>query len=300
MLEQRRQQYLSVLGIENYVPRRIAAGAASSILLSDELLQIPSITESAEGSADIYTDAKVGVEKNIQKEINAATDTSSVPDVSSLLQGLGGENKKIDGAFEATNKTERLIAASTASEKVDEIQDDISSESSERVPVNFALSVWRVSADCLVIDSREPGTALPTDRLLQNILRTIGYSVVQLPPSETIRWPVFIGDKFAKKKNGSSMTKEQHDNEVNQARAMVQAYITAQTTKMPIKTLVVMGKNAMYYSLDEASDFAKLQGTFIEDSPWQANVIVTPSLFSMLQEPLLKEVTWAALQSIPQ
>ncbi len=298
MLEQRRQQYLSILGIENYVPRRIASGAAPSELLPNELLQVPSIVDSV-ASVDNADD----IQKNEKEEVNGSTKLASVPDVSSLLQGLDGKNEKVETSLESTVGKEGPITDSSAdnstdSSALDTIQNKVSDDIEGLVPVSFTLSVWRVSEDCLVIDSREPGTALPTDRLLQNILRVMGYSIVQLPPSETIRWPVFIGDKFSRKKNGGVITKEQHDDEVKQARAMVQAYISAQVTKMPIKKLVVMGENSTLYSLEDISDFAKMQGTFIEDSLWQANIIIIPSLFSMLQEPLQKEIAWAALQNI--
>ena len=43
MLEHRRQHYLSLLGIDNYVPTRLLVNAPPSLLLPDELLIDPAL-----------------------------------------------------------------------------------------------------------------------------------------------------------------------------------------------------------------------------------------------------------------
>ena len=148
--------------------------------------------------------------------------------------------------------------------------------------VRFSLNCWRIDDDLLIIDSHEPGVALPTDTLLLNIVRSIGRSLTQLPKPELLRWPLFEHD--------------QHANDQNQAHAMVQAYIQAQTAKKPVAHLVLMGATAARFSLNEFDDWRSVEGKSFQQ--WQMTLTLIPSLADMLREPLLKSVAWGAIKRL--
>ena len=148
--------------------------------------------------------------------------------------------------------------------------------------IRFSLHCWRIGDDLLVLDTHEPGAALPTDTLLLNIVRSIGYPLQQLPQSEPLRWPLFENDQQA--------------NDENQARAMVQAYIQAQLSKQPANHLLLMGADAAKFTLDTFDGWQSVRGKHFQQ--WQSTLIVIPSLAEMLREPLLKRLAWEAIGSV--
>jgi len=290
MLEQRRQTYLSLLGIDNYVPRRLLDNAAESALLTDKHFVIP-----VQPSADSAL-----TDKGLGHHESAIENTASKEQIGQAESA--GQTVSSKTAVELTDKTLKEPRYSPLSNMLDSHEDqnapvkDNIEESKETTIVvqagtekelNFIFSVWRIRDQLLVIDTRQPGAAYPTDRLLQNLLRAMGYPLAQLPVSETIRWPLFINKKFVKKNIHSSA--EQKNQDTEQARAMVQAYITAQMTKLPFKALLCMGEEAARFSLNEAAE---------KENQWNIPAVITPSLFSMLQDPLLKAKAWSALQKI--
>ena len=266
MLERQRQQYLSVFGIDNYMPRRILPGAAPSALLASELLQ-PLVDDSPE------------------KQLNQQQ-FSSVPKAESIEQAdsdvAANLSEMLSTPLDALPLDVLKQSEAPTIEQVDAGDGVVETTLDQQKEVRFVLTVWRIVDYCLVIDSRQPGAALPTDRLLQNILRAIGYPLAQLPPSELIRWPLF----------------SQVSADESQARAMVHAYISAQEIKAPIKHLLLMGEPAACFSLGSNTKFSALNGCLVETSPWQATTVVIPSLVTMLQEPLQKGIAWKALQQL--
>ena len=148
--------------------------------------------------------------------------------------------------------------------------------------VHFSLHCWRIHDDLLVLDTHEPGAALPTDTLLLNIVRSLGYPLEQLPQSEPLRWPLFESDQQA--------------NDENQARAMVQAYIQAQLSKQPANHLLLMGTDAARFTLDTFDDWQSVEGKRFQQ--WQMTLIAIPSLADMLREPLLKRVVWETVKAL--
>ncbi|MFT6386964.1 MAG: hypothetical protein ACJAUP_000333 [Cellvibrionaceae bacterium] len=302
MLEQRRQQYLSLLGIDSYVPRRLLVSAAAPVLLSNEQIALPPIEDSV-------AIANVGVEAVSQN--SAFTDQVDSPHFSPENQEKASPPLSPLSVLDVLSDPVESVAVNTAVDKVmgstlgGEVGDsqresvtkavlptEVSTSPSKEL--SFVLSVWRIRDQLLVIDSRQPGAAYPTDRLLQNILRAIGYPLAQLPSSEIIRWPLFVN-------NNNSKTIEQQNQDAEQACAMVQAYITAQMTKLPFKTLLCMGDSAARFSLNhspDASAESSPDNCALENNQWNIPVVTTSSLFSMLQEPLLKAAAWSALQKI--
>ncbi|MGH1485407.1 MAG: hypothetical protein ACRBCI_04250 [Cellvibrionaceae bacterium] len=276
MLERQRQQYLSALGIENYIPRRVLPGAALSNPLPDHLLQAVDYT-SNEAIAHTLTTENVPVS---QEEI---TDK-----LNNITEGIGNTVSPLEALVKKESEQPEKITPPTVTREQQVQTNNADAKSDTQESINFVLNSWQIGEACLVIDTRQPGAALPTDALLLNILRALGYSLVQLPQSEIIRWPLFVNQNI------------KADNDAAQARAMVQAYITAKTTKASIQHILLMGKSSADFSLDVSSDFSDLNGTFIESSQWAARIAVTPSLVTMLEDPLQKRVAWQALKGLIQ
>ncbi len=281
LLEKQRLTYLEHLGIDNYVSNYQLPHAAPSVLLPDELLVEPT----AFSTADLQMDATVVLQEESattieQERLTAETSEQEGDRASPVIESL----------LEPSTSSVATQSIVTPHQKDDEINavSGGDEEKAER-PIRFALSIWRIQNDVLVIDSRQPGAALPTEKLLQNILRSIHLPLAQLPPSELLRWPLFKDDQH-------------NPNEEQEARAMVQAYIAAQLTNAPVKHLLLLGKEATQFSLSIDQPIAAFyethQGKTLAQPQWGANILVAPSLVDMLLEPLQKRVTWQALQSI--
>ena len=154
-------------------------------------------------------------------------------------------------------------------------------------PLRFTLSLWTITPSLLVIDTRQTGSALPTDKLLQNILRAVGYPLAQLPPSELVRWPIFKQDPQA--------------NNSEEAFAMVQANIGARCAKAPGLQILLMGETAAEFvigGLDQYQSYEQHLGHAMPCAIWQASAIVLPSLIDILQDPSKKALVWQALQPL--
>ena len=283
MLEQQRQQYLSVLGLDSYTPRRILPGAAAPIVLSDDVLVFEdedSISSSIAASPlqELMTTAHTLPDASIP--------ASPLTDKVGRVEGNGDSDEAVvDTSPRVVLDNDAAVAAVAAPVESSNTESSPASATGTQEAVNFVLNVWRIGHDCLVVDSRQPGSALPTDKLLHNIVRAMGYPLAQLPPSELLRWPLFK----------SAALKYDYQADVDQARAMVQAYISAQALKSPLQYVVLMGEEATTYGLEQAN-FAELNGSVFNHSSWSAMTAVTPSLISMLQAPLQKTIAWQALQ----
>lgn len=271
MLERQRHHYLSVFGIDQYIPYRRLPGAAVSKLLSDEALQ----------PVDMNAQLRSQSQSQAPQEQQAASNIDLNLDTSETEQDSNPISQKL-----LCDVPEAEEPVSSVSEPVQESpQENNSQDQSSNTVVRFLLNIWRVSDDCLVIDSRQPATALPTDRLLQNILRAIGYPLVQLPPREMIRWPIFSQDPLA--------------DDAEQARAMVQAFISAQDKKSSLAKIILMGEEASRFALDHTDNpFDELCGHMCSHQLWQAKIAVTPSLHAMLHEPMTKAMAWQVLQKL--
>ncbi len=263
MLEKQRLTYLVHLGIENYMPRRVLSGAASSSVLTDEMLAVIPDNKTPQ----------VPVQATVQAEaetVIAPIPMTAAPSIQSILE---------ESEPQVVNKPEKQAAVAAENNPTPKI-------SSHTQNLRFTLTVWRIEPDVLVVDSREPGAALPTDRLLQNMLRSVGYSLAQLPSSELIRWPLFDEQQSCEQ----------------EARAMVQAYISAYCDKAASRAILLMGRNAVRFALNAEEDgdafYDKHCGDTLMQPQWSVNVGVVPSLADMLHDPLQKRLTWQSLQTL--
>lgn len=254
MIEQQRLQYLAALGIETYIPTRMLVHAATSPIL------VPYEPEIVEDTAD-------------QTEVIEPPIDLPQPVVEIVADK--------EAQIEATQSLSEALAEPVAEPPVN------ITPSANAAPLRFTLSLWTITPQLVVIDTRQTGSALPTDKLLQNMLRAMGYPLAQLPPSELIRWPIFKQDPQA-------------DN-VEEALAMVQANINARCARAEEISLLVMGKTAADCVLapcDEYTNYEQHLGQRIEHAPWQASLIVLPSLVDILEEPSRKALVWQALQPL--
>jgi len=238
-----RLTYLAHMGINSYVSRKQLKGAAPSVSLDPLLLHHPHAV--------------------VELALPATLKEQRV----SLLQTLSTHTAPTEVAIEkiATAVVEPDPPVTPKAESI-----------------RFALNCWRINDDLLVLDTHEFGAALPTDMLLLNIMRSIGYPLAQLPHSELLRWPLFSDDRSA--------------NDEGQARAMVQAYIQAQVSKKPAKHVLLMGSAATKFTLDEYNHWHLVEGKTFQQ--WQMILVIIPSLASMLREPSLKRITWQVIKSL--
>lgn len=307
MLEHRRQHYLSLLGIENYMPTRILPSAAPSILMPDELLvdpaalslslHAPALDNPEKHSLDPHSESeRMG---QVPKDENSTGDHLTAKDSTAITEAMSSHPLDALGSVDEDIATLHRDTLPEASHINAQVQADIGSRVEQHrhtsASIKFIFSVWRIQ-DVLVLDTRKVREALPTDRLLQNILRAVGYPTAQLPASESLRWPLFTNKRSAN--TGKSPTDAGMGNaDKEQARAMVQAYISAQHTKAPLKYLFLMGDESTVFTLDETTSADSTIGTMSTAALWGGvQCFSMPSLYTMLQDPPSKHIAWQALR----
>lgn len=251
MNELQRQAYLSALGIENYAPRWLLPTAPVSVacampiqLITGEPLVVSSVT--------VFS---VVVE-------NPPENRNTSPNLLNTIADLG-EQKKAPLAVNAA-----LILQQLEGKKAPVVQP-------------FSLSVYRPQPSFLVIDSRNTKLALPTEVLLNYILRAhLGGSSFSLG-EEVLRWPM-VENRFVSRTE-------------NDARNELQTWLAVENELRPINKLWFMGESAARYWMAADSDWQELCWTTqpIADLPLHA--LVLPSLNQLLQNPSQKSRLWACL-----
>ncbi|NHN37993.1 hypothetical protein G8764_11850 [Pseudomaricurvus alcaniphilus] len=162
----------------------------------------------------------------------------------------------------------------------------------------FALSFWRVGSELMIIDSRHPELALPTESLLNNILFALGYTGVTLPRAEIFKWPMH--ENIAEARDEYA------------ARDALGAMLAGKLELNPVKYCLLLGEEACYYALPTevvshsgvdpevrpAEVFKAMVGTSVPLPELAVTAIVAPGLSQMLQQPQLKAVAWRAIQPL--
>jgi len=154
----------------------------------------------------------------------------------------------------------------------------------------FSLTIWRVSADLMVVDTRDLQQALPTERLLSNILMALGYQLPSLPKANVLKWPMIDNDL-----GGQG---------VEDARDMLHAFLDAELLLDPVKHLLLMGSAASTYILPPShvypdvidSQLASAHPIVLESLA--TPLVVTPSLVDILLDPSLKAQVWRLIQPL--
>jgi len=257
MNEKLRMQYLEVLGIDYFVPRYVLPNAAEPV----ECL-MPAANESRmpDESLDDFV-ASVPVEATDNANASSEAPISRVPTphkTSSMLQSVAEENLK------PVVKTARSVLESMV-------------EPSAEV-VEFALSVWRIGPSLLAIDTREVGAALPTEALLDNIVRACGIEA-SLPGADSLQWPLV---NIPGKPQGWP-----------EARSMVATYLEGKLSH-PVATILLFGESACKAVLGE-NDYSQQVWKSVPVDAFVCNSVVLPSLADILRNTELKARVWQCL-----
>lgn len=274
MNELQRLHYLDAMGIDTYMPRWVLPKAPVAVACTPVVSERDKVVE-VTATAQTAVEA---LERSDAKE--PALAPSRVDDVLSIVAATPSlpENKS-PAAAPTRDLGQR-----------EEVQPEPDTD------VSFSLSVWRVSEDLLVVDSRHSELALPTESLLSNILLALGYGVVTLPRAEVISWPMF--DNVSAPKGEAA------------AREAIAAMLEGMLESNPVKYCLLMGEEAGYFVLPSdilpvsqqgsgsTAVFDLCQGKTFPLAELNATAMVVPGLSAMLQQPHLKALTWKTIQPL--
>lgn len=277
MFETHRHQYLSAMGLDSYMPRLILPAAPLSqecewptVPVSEQaaepVTESPlSVVEAAYAGPQVtlQTSPQLSNAVNGQQSISAKVDKAA----NELLQGLGSEGA-VSARVEVLNKAEQELPANVEA-------------------VKFTLSIWRLD-DYLIVDQRDSSKALPTEKLLLNMLKAIKLPLANLPKVQVLRWPMLEGGIA--------------DESAEAARDMLSAFFDTGTTEH--KVWLLMGQAAQIALTESDSPVAAGSVLGLDDLDTRfrgsvpINVAILPSLVDMLTEPALKASAWQALKQL--
>ncbi|MFA0811234.1 hypothetical protein [Microbulbifer epialgicus] len=243
MNELQRAEYLSVLGVASYVPRFVLPLAPEPCQA-----QLPP----AEPEPAVLNPLPQSAAQIISAPASAVGDARAslaVADLSALAQP-GKETTAVKAA----------VATPVAAPR-QQVQP-------------FVLNCWCIGEELLVVDSHEPGAALPLGALFNNIVRAL--NLHQLPrQQERLHWPM------AENRFGPAA-------DASEARDTFSSWLEASCARHPVKSVWLMGSEAQKYCtplpLNEAVN------------SWQGiRILAMPSLSQLLQKPERKRSLWLLL-----
>eukprot|EP01026_Neomeris_dumetosa_P070941 TRINITY_DN71301_c0_g3_i1.p1 TRINITY_DN71301_c0_g3~~TRINITY_DN71301_c0_g3_i1.p1 ORF type:complete len:302 (-),score=27.34 TRINITY_DN71301_c0_g3_i1:39-911(-) len=261
MNERQRAQYLEAMGIDSFVPRFVLPAAKAPVML-----QVVDVASDVD-EADVAQLDQVQ-ESGAAADTTADTTSSPVP-VRDILKA------HMETVTESPPSTEPQSPVAVVDAETVE-------ERASVKPARFSLSLWRAGKDVQVIDSRQQGDALPTHKLLSNILQALSVLDLNLPKEEILRWP---------------MVENSPHQGWEEARAMVNGFLEARLLDNPVTLFLLFGQDAFHAMFGEHEDFdsARYQHRTIED--FSARAIVLPSLAEILYTPGLKRPVWQTLNT---
>ncbi len=268
-------QYLEAMGIDCYVPRFVLPQAKSSVAC-----ELP-VANDANMSPQESLSSTIELGSSSLLPTRKADEAKARPQPSSSISEVLSADKKpsvLGGRLESSADTSGSSQKSPTS-SIQSILDVVRAPSKEEV--RFALALWQVN-QIQVVDTRQPGDALPTDTLLSNILLSLGCLEGQLPRVERIEWP---------------MVQTAEDKSWKAAREMVQGFLDGRLLSKPVSHFLLFGQDACQAVLGEDKDYSEMcfHSAPIED--YEACAIVLPSLSEILRAPKLKARVWFALKS---
>lgn len=276
MSEQRRQEYLEALGIDQFVPRRRLPAAKASRALVRLHCADTSTAASVERSewvepvkrADRIESAdRIGraesaerAERGEPSEIPSGQPTSAPQAAAALVDSVA---RRLGDQTHAPAKPDAQISGLVPVQKV----------------LRFALTVWHLPG-WLWIDSRQSQDALPTDALLHNILHALGlHAPVK---AEVINWP--------------PVESPIQSQDWPQAREMLKSFLSPRLGAG--ERLILLGEAAYNACTDGPFDYqqrlASGAGLSRRDNP----SLLLPSLAQILREPTLKAQVWQQLRQV--
>ena len=261
MNELQRQHYLSALGIETYMPRWQLPYAGVSILC-----EMPILAEEAVSDSPVIKNEQQLNQQDLPESKPRIETLINPTQSNSLLTDILEPKKSPIPKSQPVSAADILAQLNVKSAKID----------------GFSLSIWRPVESLMIIDSRNTKLALPTELLLNNILRSIFSSELIKSQEEILRWPM-IENSFTKRT-------------ANDARLELQTWISVQHEIRPIKYLWLMGENAAIYFLPEQTSFDATVGKVAKLFDSAINALILPSLNEILKNPILKKEIFAAIR----
>ena len=267
-------QCLEQLGIAYYLPTRQLPGAKAS----------PVLVSVVDAVADPVVDAVV----------DPVASPASLHSSASIISALNASSSDTPPAEVVPvspfpSSPVKMPVADTVSALFDTTPAQVAKKSLTPVAslevsqeLTVRLYAWRVGP-LMVIDSSSPVSALPTERLLMNILLALNIKLAQLPQADDLRWPLV--------KNNHDKTRQPF----LQAADMVQAYVIAQAERAPLKAVLTMGELACQLVLADKSAWHP-EGACANFG--QVPVYSVPSLEQLLLEPHQKAATWACIKPL--
>lgn len=261
MNELQRQIYLSALGVETYMPRWHLPCAPASIVC-----MLPAIIENHTQNNFQQTLVVESVETPYSQSADSTQTINTVVPVNSVINDIFVTEKVVKTDTTSVNATAILASLSVNATLID----------------GFSLSVWHPVNDLMIIDSRNTKLALPTELLLNNLLRTFFSQQVFTLKEEVLRWPM-IENSFAKRTMDDACTE-------------LQTWLSVQCEISPIKYLWLMGANAATYFLPQTIERINSLWQSTPHADSLINALILPSLNELLQDPLQKKQLFSAIR----
>ncbi len=262
MKENQRQAYLSVLGIDNYMPRWTLPGAPASApcdwdYWEDDLQQNGAPLAGEEPASP----SEPATPKNVEPTLSLSDE------------------------FVAVKPKAKAAAPDKNREKAADI---LKKRQVEAPVVKYSLTLWQVSPDWLVLDSRRTELALPTEQLLQNMLRAMGSSA-RLPRPEPLRWPLTDSLHMA--------------GDASEAKDYLTTLLDVRLADSKQPVIWLLGESAAVNVLPDTHVYDDVVGTAVgvESMAFSSGTVVAcvmPSLAEMLQKPEVKRLAWRSMQAL--
>lgn len=251
MHEIRRQQYLDALGIDSYMPRVLLPWAPAPRRISP-----PEI---------VVEEAPVR-DRAAAPAPEARVESSPTP-VAEVLRDM-------TRAQPAMEKKPAREALSLVRER-------------PRPVATVHLHLWRPLPGYFILDDCPPGTALPTHRLLANILRALTGQAVNPGNPERVRCP--INEQLASHYGEEDVRRE------------LQAWFVEAYARQPAQQVWLLGPAARWFLPSGAeirdSQFTRVALTLEEaGAEGEIQALIAPSLSDMLQDAALKAPLWQAIK----
>jgi hypothetical protein len=157
---------------------------------------------------------------------------------------------------------------------------EVGNESSEPT-AQFQIGFWWTQSGLIVLDSRRPNAALPTDALINNVLIANGLIQYPLPAAEVIRWPLAKGQ----------------DASWRSASAMMHELLRARRGDKPAKYCVVWGE-ACLRSLIPGANYSKVLFKSVELPQLNCKLLCLPEPEQFLRQCQDKASLWQAFNPL--
>jgi len=255
MNELHRQMYLAALGVDTYMPRWLLPFAPQSVPC-----EFPQNIHQIIHDADVSRSTDIVTTSFVKPSVN------EVSAVSHLINDITKANETIKTSVKPLGATDILAHLDTKPKTIE----------------SFSLSIWRPENGVMLIDSRNTKLALPTELLMNNLLRAEFKNQPVQSMAEVLRWPM-IENSFTKRTE-------------NDARIDLQTWLSVQHEIRPIRYLWLMGENAASYFLPTDISFQKVlfKSQILINSSISA--LVLPSLNELLQHPSWKQSLFLAIR----